>query len=103
MNIETFTSVFIGVLGLVTGYYFYRKSLREKMPCWSIKSNVLVQDNIARLEGVEISYNGQKVENLVISRILFWNNGSETIDSQDIALANPPAIVGVDGVKLLDA
>ncbi len=103
MSIEDIIGVILGISGIVTGYIFYRKGLRVREPTISIKTNNLIQDHVSQIDGLEILYKGQLVRNLSVSKIIFWNNGSETIDKEDIVQANPLRIVGKDGVSILDA
>jgi hypothetical protein len=90
------------VVSIIVAYYFYRKSLRIKEPCWAIRSNNLVQGYSAQLEDLKIRYNNVNVENLTISRILFWNNGAQTIDKVDLDTVNHLRINCIGGIKLLD-
>mgnify|MGYP001766436755 CR=1 FL=1 len=75
--------VTIGIIGIVIGifgsYYFYRKSLREKAPCWVIRSNNLVNGFSSKVQNLQVLFKGNQVENLTISKVVFWNNGKETI------------------------
>lgn len=94
----------IGILiGIIASYYFYRKSLKIKEPCWSVRSSNLIQDYSTKVEQLKILYKDEPVENLTISRVLFWNNGSDTIDGSDIKTANPLKIVGAENVNILDS
>ncbi len=99
-------SEIIGIAGILIGigasYYFYRISRRAKEPCWSIRSNNLIRGYETRIADLEIRYKGQRVENLTASRILFWNDGAETIYRQDITDVDPLRIAPADGVRLLD-
>jgi hypothetical protein len=96
------TGVVVGVLGLILTCIFYLKSRRMKRPCWAIRSNNLVSDFTARLPALDIRYANQKVENLTISKIIFWNAGSETIGRDDIAHGDPLEIVAIAPARLLD-
>jgi hypothetical protein len=51
--------------------------------------------------GLEVTYKGHKVDNLTVSKILFWNNGYDTIDSADIVSTDPLRIDSVN--QILDA
>ncbi len=90
------------VASLAFGFIFYRRSRRAKEPHWAIRSNNLVSSFTARFPQLEIRYGNDKVENLTVSKVLFWNHGTETIDSDDIAEADPVRIDVVDNVQILD-
>jgi hypothetical protein len=55
------------------------------------------------MSGLKITYNDHGIANLSITSILFWNNGSETIDEQDRVASNPLRVGTNEGVQILDA
>jgi hypothetical protein len=94
----------IGILiGIVVSYYFYKKSLRVKEPCWAIRSNNLIEGYSATLDNLQVLYKDNIIQNLTISKILFWNNGKETIEHKDTETINHLRIGGEEGVRFLDA
>jgi hypothetical protein len=95
-------AVALTIASLLATYYFYRKSVRIKEPYWAIHSNNLIQGYSSKLSDLRVLYKREKVENLTISKVLFWNNGADTIDRLDIMTANQLRITGVDKTKLLD-
>jgi hypothetical protein len=98
----TAVSIVLAVIGIVLAYFFYRRGRRTKEACWAIRTNNLVAGYGSKLGDLEVLYKGQKVENLSISRIAFWNEGAETIDRQNLVTANPLRITTKGEVKLLD-
>jgi hypothetical protein len=105
--VESIVNYTIGVLGLIlaiVGIYLTIKSNKKKEPVYSIKSNNLISDYASKYKNLNVSYNRKKVENITISKILFYNRGAETITQDDIYLIkNRPRIVPKEGVKILDA
>lgn len=101
------TDIVIGVagivLGFITSYIFYRIQKRRRELCWSIDSTSLIKGYSSLFEKLDIQYDGQKIENLTVSKIVLWNNGNETIDGKDLAV--PPYIFPRDetNTKVLDA
>ncbi len=93
----------LGIVGLVTGYIFYRLGLRLKEPCWTILSTPIIRDNISQFSKLEVLYEGNSINNLTSSTILFWNKGRETIDKHDVAHLNPLSIIIRDGCSILSA
>lgn len=81
----------------------FLKSKREKRPCFSVKTFRLVEDELNKIEVVEILYRGQRVENLSLSKLALWNRGNDTINATDIAPTDPLKIVLSDSYKLLAA
>ncbi|HEV2805147.1 MAG TPA: hypothetical protein VGW57_09480 [Chthoniobacterales bacterium] len=98
--------VTVGVVGILIGvavaYYFYRIGLRVKEPCFSMRSNNLIEGYSSRLTGLKVLFGDEGVETLTVTRLLFWNAGAETIDRNDIAPTNPLRIEA-DTVSLLEA
>ena len=103
MNIETilaYLGIALGVIGLVASYYFYKRSLRIKEPVFSIKSNNLISGSTSIYDDLKVSYKRTKVENFTVSKILFFNRGSETLKKEDMLTANPIRIVGHNAILL---
>ena len=92
-----------GIVSLVTGYIFYRRGLRTKEPCYSIKTETLIAGYSAKFKDLTIHYKDKEIENLSVSKIAFWNNGSETINLDDIAPKAPLLIVVDKEAEILDA
>lgn len=92
----------LGIISLVLGYIFYREGLRLKKPFWNIKSNNLIKDFSSTITDLAISYKGEKIENITISRIAFWNGGKETINTTDIARTDHLKVIATAENHLLD-
>lgn len=107
MNIEFIVGVILGIggilIGIITGYIFYRKSLRTKEPRWAIRSNNIVQGYSSRFSNVTVLYKDEAVENLTISKVWIWNDGKETITAADTQTINPFRVIGVGNARILDA
>ena len=95
-------SVFLGITGIISGvisaYIFYR----SKKPCWAVRNNTLVEGYSSKIGELDIRFNGEKVENLSIARIAFWNHGAETLDRRDIGTAKPLRIEVNEEIEILD-
>lgn len=98
---ETIINYAIGILGLVLAYYFYKKSIRAKKPVYSIKSNNLISGSVSTLENLNVTYRDYRVENLTVSKILFYNHGAETVTGQDLDTINHLSISS-ETCKILD-
>lgn len=99
-------SILVGIggiiFGLIFGYIFYRRTRRVRIPIWSVRTNNILQGYTSKLSNLDIKYKGMSVENLSITKILFWNKGAETIDRGDIAEADPVRIEAVGDIFILD-
>lgn len=92
----------LAIGALFVAYIFYRKARRVKEPAWAIRTTNLMRGYIAKLPDLDVLYDGQIVERLSISRILFWNRGADTIRRADIAAADPLRIQAVEDATILD-
>lgn len=77
------------VIGIALSFLFYYRVPRKKEPRYARRSIALIKDLKSKVEGLEVRYRGQAVENLVVTRLAFWNAGSQTLDADDIAPADP--------------
>lgn len=97
------SGVIIGILGLISGYIFYQRSLKYKEPTWSIKSNNLISGYSKKFKNLKIQYNNNVVEKLTVSKLLFMNAGRETINRDDIAKANRLRVIPIKETQIVDA
>ena len=88
----------LGIIGLWATF----RSLREKRPQWAVRSVPLVDEFNSKYENLRVTYERKPVENLTISKVLFWNAGRETITKTDLDTINPLRIVAKDKTRLLD-
>ncbi len=96
-------SLLLTILSIVTAIYFYLKGKKNKIPTYILRTISLVQENIQKIETVNILYSGNKIDNLSITKIAFWNDGKETIDHSDIAQNNPIRLTIEKDYIFLDA
>ena len=99
----TTIGIILGIIGPVLAIVFYYKSLRIKIPTYSVRSLNVVTDSITKVPNLEMQYLGVKVQNLTISNLAFWNDGRETMRNTDIAKTDPLRIEIKSGFEMLDA
>ena len=92
----------VGVVGLVVGYVYFLKSKRVKKPCFELINNNLVEGYSAKLKELNVAYRGRTVENLTVTKIIFWNDGHETINFSDLTVADLLRIECGDEFEILD-
>lgn len=102
-RIGLIVGIFSIFIGIIISYYFYRKSLKIRQPYWAIRSNNLIYGFCNIVDDLEITFESEPVENLTISKIIFWNNGLETINYDDLTTINPLRIKGISETKILQA
>lgn len=106
IDINVFTQILslsIGIIGLFLAILFYLKGKKNKKPIFSIRSYNLVNELSGEIPQLEVLYSGNKISNLTISKIAFWNDGNETITNQDIAPADPIKILTDDKIEIFEA
>jgi hypothetical protein len=82
--------VVLAVVGLGTGYYFYKRSIRQpilKHYTWAL--DVVGGFSHPVLEGMEVIFKGASVHRLTASTITLWNAGNATLDRDAIAQRDP--------------
>lgn len=105
LNIQptSLVSIALAIISITLACLFYRRSRRSKDPRWAIRNTTLIEGYSSKLRDLEVFYKGDRVEDLSVCRIAFWNDGKATIDRQDIATANPLRIASRDQARILDA
>lgn len=88
----TLLGIILAIISIATAFYFYIKSKRSKKPTCVITNKQIIGSSITQSQDLEVKYNGEKVENLWITNIVFWNAGTETIDNVDIPKSSPVCI-----------
>jgi hypothetical protein len=96
-------SLLLGISGLILSFYFYSKSKKSRKPVFIIRTINLIKESLNKIETVNILYGTNKIDNLSISKIAFWNDGRETINSTDIASLAPICVVISSEYEILDA
>lgn len=111
MTIEMITSnpwfslvgLIVTTVSLVVAFIFYRKSRRDKIPCYSVTKQTVIENSAPILPGLSVQFNGVVQKVITVAKVAFWNHGTETIMRQDIADAKPLTIIIDEGVKVLNA
>ncbi|MDX6271506.1 MAG: hypothetical protein QOD28_2729 [Acidobacteriota bacterium] len=96
-------SFIITLLSIILAVFFYLKSKRSKLPCYSTRNINIIRDLVSRIESLEMLYDSHRIENLTVTKFAFWNGGSETIGSQDVASSDPVSFQVVEGCEILKA
>jgi len=88
---------------LAFAIYFYLKSKKVKLPLYSHWSINIINELVNKFESLEMTYSGLPIENLTVTKILFWNGGNDTIDNQDISRVDPLKIHLKENYKILES
>jgi hypothetical protein len=93
----------IAVISLIITFIFYVKSKREKKLVYVTKSFGLIQDSISSIDNLSIKYNDEDVKSLTLTQISFWNDGRDTIKSDDVAKSDTLKVKLNDECKVYSA
>jgi hypothetical protein len=88
---------FLGLIGLISGYIFYRRSLREPRLVYQSNAVKLIGKDESLPEEIDILYKGKSVSRLTRTYIIFWNSGKATIDGRNIVDEDPLRLELKDG------
>lgn len=92
--------VLFGILGLLSGIYFYVKSKRFRAPTYKLWDSVVLSPRDTRFT---IQYDGSPVRWPVRRAVVdFWNAGNDTISGSDIAEADPTRIIFPDASRIFE-
>ena len=95
--------VMLSVVGLVLSVTFWLNPRRKRQPTYSMRSNQLISSDAIKHQ-LEVRLKGKQVRDLVISRIAFWNAGTDAIRAEDCDVERKPLfrIESADGCRVLD-
>lgn len=97
------SSALWGVLGLLGSFFitfiFYFIGNKTKKLIYTINSQLLITNKLSEIQGLNITYGDQIIDNLTSTTINIKSIGKDNINTDDFAKANPLSIV-TDGVFL---
>ena len=98
-------SVGTGVIGLGLAFYFYRRSVEERIPTYYVDPvrTSIVASTGAKPSELEVLYNGTPLKegDVTAVRVYFWNDGRMPIRNTDIL--RPLSLVVNPSARILDA
>ena len=101
---QGWVSIPIGALvGLASGYYFYRKAIRKPRPVMRMRRVEVFNPDPehAQNEDIQILYKGNQVRYLFQYTVWFWNAGNEVLHGTAIAQADPLRLSFPEGSRIL--
>ena len=78
---------FITVIGFIITLVAFRIQLKERKRMqlsYSVNSNILINDEISSIDGVDVLYQNKQVNTIVVSNIRIWNSGNNYIDQDSL-------------------
>lgn len=92
----------LGIIGIVLAVIFYVRSIKDRVPCFEVNSNTLIEGLHKALDGLQLHYKGAPQERITVTKLAFWNAGRETIDKRDLVEADPIGIACPSALAILD-
>ena len=90
-------------ISILLAIIFFIKSRRKKSFIYYLRNDSLIKDFIQKIEGLNISYSGKNINTLTVTKIVFWNNGTDTIIRNDVPNNNIFSITIENDFDILDA
>lgn len=93
---------FIGIILGAIGIFSYKISKSIAKPAYQKSSLQLIgreEDNLP--DEVEVTYKGKKVDRLTKTKLIFWNDGTETLDGDSVVKSDPITIVFPENTNIL--
>lgn len=98
------SSVLWGIIGLIGGFttslIFYKIGLKSKKLVYSIKSQVLITDNLSKIDGLKVLFFDKPITNLSTTTISIKSIGKDIVEMTDFAKSSP-LYINTDGEFLL--
>jgi len=101
--IWTFAALVVTIVAIILAIIFFIKGKKAKKPAYFIRSYNLVTDFNSKVTQLKMLYDNTPIKRLTASKIAFWNDGSETINKEDITETEPLMIQAVGDCEILDA
>jgi hypothetical protein len=95
---------FIGIVIGILGIYSYKISKSHGLPTVQKHSlRIIEKEKTAVSDDLEILFKGKKVERLTKTIIVFWNDGTETINGSDVVASDKISFSFSHGERILSS
>jgi hypothetical protein len=95
--------IIAAVIAVLIGYISYQKGKKNRKPKYYIKSNNLITDFKSKISDFKMLFRDVQIERLTVSKMGFWNDGSETISNENnVPKTDPIRIVSSAEYEILD-
>lgn len=95
-------SFILAVIGIALAIIFFFRSQKEKVPCFEISHNTIIEGLHKSLDGLAIQYKGSHQERITVTKVLFWNAEKKTIDYSDLVTKNKLRVINPEKINILD-
>ena len=102
-SVTVFISLLFGVIGIALAVIFYIISTRKRLPRYAVRSFNFIDEYATSIPKLQVTYDASLVKRLTVTKLAFWNAGSEIIGRNDIAEADPLRVTLSEGNVFLFA
>lgn len=92
----------VGVAGLLYAIYIARRDRKTKILRYSLVNSILIEDGQTLYPKLEVTYDGEKLDNFVMTKVGIYNQGTDVIRMNDIAPNDPIQISVSEDFRLLE-
>lgn len=92
----------VGILGILLSYYFYVRNRNWKRPYCLTFTHAIAGRMLTEVPDFRITYKGKPVPRLAVTKLVFWNAGTDTIQAVDVPAAAPFAVSIADDAQFLN-
>lgn len=85
-NLLACISLLIGIIGIILAIYF---GIKRKRPVWLKRSIKVIDEGAKNIPNLSILYNDKSINNITITKLVFWNRGGKTVRKEDLVEKDP--------------
>lgn len=101
---QGWVGVIIGIMGIIIAILTYKFSIKKPIPSYQKHSLKIIRKNQLELsKDIKIFFNDKEVDNLTKVEIVFWNEGRDTLKSENIVVDDPLLFKFSDDTIILSA
>ena len=92
----------LAIASFIYAVYCQHKNKERKEFSYYLKSSTLIKHKKSKFEKLTITYNGQEIEDLCVSRFTIWNSGNRTLNRTDMVASRELTISASGDNDILD-
>lgn len=92
----------IAIASFIYAIVCQQKNKEKKEFSYCLKSNHLIRSKKSKFQKLSITYDGQRIEDLCVSKFTIWNSGNRTLNRTDMVESKELTISVTDECRILD-
>lgn len=93
----------LGVIITIIALILQIKDKKRRAIYYTMASNVLIDNEVSKIEGIKVLFNEKEVSTIVVSNVKVWNGGNEIIEQTDFYPENELKLIIPSEEKILAA